>query len=247
MGLNDTPSGERTHIGFFGVRNAGKSSLVNAVTGQDISVVSDVKGTTTDAVKKAMELLPLGPVEIIDTPGMDDCGALGEKRVAAAEKVLRRCDIAVLVTVAGTPRSEAETDLISLFGQKKIPFVIAANKADLLAAVPENEDNIVYVSAREKAGIEALKNKIGALLSSRIFRHVWYPSIPGIIISRIIRSYSLFSNISNALTPFPAVSTRYPSPPSNTCIISRISGLSSTTKILELFSSKSICLSKIIS
>lgn len=163
MGLNDTPSGERTHIGFFGVRNAGKSSLVNAVTGQDISVVSDVKGTTTDAVKKAMELLPLGPVEIIDTPGMDDCGALGEKRVAAAEKVLRRCDIAVLVTVAGTPRSEAETDLISLFGQKKIPFVIAANKADLLAAVPENEDNIVYVSAREKAGIEALKNKIGSL------------------------------------------------------------------------------------
>ena len=142
MGLNDTPSGERTHIGFFGVRNAGKSSLVNAVTGQDISVVSDVKGTTTDAVKKAMELLPLGPVEIIDTP--------------------RRCDIAVLVTVAGTPRSEAETDLISLFGQKKIPFVIAANKADLLAAVPENEDNIVYVSAREKAGIEALKNKIGS-------------------------------------------------------------------------------------
>lgn len=163
MGLNDTPSGERTHIGFFGVRNAGKSSLVNAVTGQDISVVSDVKGTTTDAVKKAMELLPLGPVEIIDTPGMDDCGALGEKRVAAAEKVLRRCDIAVLVTVAGTPRSEAENDLISLFGQKKIPFVIAANKADLLAAVPENEDNIVYVSAREKAGIEALKNKIGSL------------------------------------------------------------------------------------
>ena len=153
MGLNDTPSGERTHIGFFGVRNAGKSSLVNAVTGQDISVVSDVKGTTTDAVKKAMELLPLGPVEIIDTPGMDDCGALGEKRVAAAEKVLRRCDIAVLVTVAGTPRSEAETDLISLFGQKKIPFVIAANKADLLAAVPENEDNTLYVSAREKAGI----------------------------------------------------------------------------------------------
>ena len=110
-----------------------------------------------------MELLPLGPVEIIDTPGMDDCGALGEKRVAAAEKVLRRCDIAVLVTVAGTPRYEAETDLISLFGQKKIPFVIAANKADLLAAVPENEDNIVYVSAREKDGIEALKNKIGSL------------------------------------------------------------------------------------
>ncbi len=166
MSLNDTPSGERTHIGFFGVRNAGKSSLVNAVTGQDISVVSDVKGTTTDAVKKAMELLPLGPVEIIDTPGIDDCGTLGEKRVAAAEKVLRRCDIAVLVTVAGTPRSDAESDLIALFGNKGIPFVIAANKTDLMACIPKNEDdedNIVYVSAREKAGIEELKNKIGSL------------------------------------------------------------------------------------
>ncbi len=163
MSLNDTPSGERTHIGFFGVRNAGKSSLVNAVTGQDVSVVSDVKGTTTDAVKKAMELLPLGPVEIIDTPGIDDCGTLGEKRVAAAEKVLRRCDIAVLVTVAGTSRSAAEADLIALFGSKSIPFIIAANKADLLPNLPKNDGNTVYVSAREKTGIEALKNKIGLL------------------------------------------------------------------------------------
>ena len=163
MSLNDTPSGERTHIGFFGVRNAGKSSLVNAVTGQDVSVVSNVKGTTTDAVKKAMELLPLGPVEIIDTPGIDDCGTLGEKRVAAAEKVLRRCDIAVLVTVAGTSRSAAESDLIALFGSKSIPFIIAANKADLLPDLPKNDENTVYVSAREKTGIEALKNKIGLL------------------------------------------------------------------------------------
>ena len=97
MSLNETPSGERIHIGFFGARNAGKSSLVNAVTGQELAVVSDVKGTTTDPVKKSMELLPLGPVVIIDTPGFDDEGSLGEKRVARAKRVMNRTDLAVLV------------------------------------------------------------------------------------------------------------------------------------------------------
>lgn len=101
MGLNDVSSGERIHIGFFGLRNAGKSSVVNAVTGQDLAVVSDVKGTTTDPVKKSMELLPLGPVVIIDTPGFDDEGMLGEKRVRATRKVLGSIDVAVLV-VDGT-------------------------------------------------------------------------------------------------------------------------------------------------
>lgn len=167
MGLNETPSGERIHVGFFGVRNAGKSSLVNAVTGQQVSIVSNVKGTTTDAVKKTMELLPLGPVVIIDTPGIDDCGFLGEKRVEAAERVLRRCDIAVLVTVAGEKRSDAEKDLIALFGKMNIPFTIAANKSDLLLTAPIDESNTVYVSAYKKKGIEALKNKLGSLAGSR--------------------------------------------------------------------------------
>lgn len=167
MGLNETPSGERIHVGFFGVRNAGKSSLVNAVTGQQVSIVSNVKGTTTDAVKKTMELLPLGPVVIIDTPGIDDCGFLGEKRVEAAERVLRRCDIAVLVTVAGEKRSDAEKDLIALFGKMNIPFIIAANKSDLLLTAPIDESNTVYVSACKKKGIEALKNKLGSLAGCR--------------------------------------------------------------------------------
>ena len=100
MSLNQTPSGERVHIGFFGRRNAGKSSVVNAVTGQKLAVVSDVKGTTTDPVSKAMELLPIGPVVIIDTPGIDDEGALGELRVQKTREILRRVDIAVLVTDA---------------------------------------------------------------------------------------------------------------------------------------------------
>ena len=119
MGLNDTPSGERIAIGFFGCRNAGKSSLVNAVTGQDLSVVSNVKGTTTDPVKKAMELLPLGPVMIIDTPGYDDEGELGAMRVEKAEKILRMCDIAVLVKTAGKKNNAVENALVSLFEKKK--------------------------------------------------------------------------------------------------------------------------------
>lgn len=129
--LNDTPSADRAHIGFFGVRNAGKSSLINAVTGQDLAVVSDVAGTTTDPVRKAMELLPAGPVLIIDTPGIDDEGALGEKRVKKTRRVLNSVDVAVLAVDATRGLVAADTDLIALFVDKHIPAVIALTKCDL--------------------------------------------------------------------------------------------------------------------
>lgn len=132
MGLNDTPSGERVRIGFFGVRNAGKSSLVNAVCGQQVALASDVAGTTTDPVKKAMELLPLGPVDVIDTPGIDDEGELGERRVARAKEMLAGCDVAVLVVDATRAPSAAERELVAAFEQQAIPYVVARNKADLL-------------------------------------------------------------------------------------------------------------------
>ena len=132
MGLNETPSGERVRIGFFGVRNAGKSSLVNAVCGQQVALVSDVAGTTTDPVRKAMELLPLGPVDIVDTPGIDDVGELGARRVERTRETLRSCDVAVLVTDATRALVAAEHELISLFEELGLPFVVVRNKADLL-------------------------------------------------------------------------------------------------------------------
>lgn len=132
MGLNETPSGERVRIGFFGVRNAGKSSLVNAVCGQQVALVSDVAGTTTDPVRKAMELLPLGPVDIVDTPGIDDVGELGARRVERTRETLRSCDVAVLVTDATRELVAAERELISLFEELGLPFVVVRNKADLL-------------------------------------------------------------------------------------------------------------------
>ena len=132
MGLNETPSGERVRIGFFGVRNAGKSSLVNAVCGQQVALVSDVAGTTTDPVRKAMELLPLGPVDIVDTPGIDDVGELGARRVERTRETLRSCDVAVLVTDATRALVAAERELISLFEELGLPFVVVRNKADLL-------------------------------------------------------------------------------------------------------------------
>ena len=181
MGLNDTPSGERVHIGFFGRRNAGKSSLVNAVTGQEMAVVSDVKGTTTDPVRKAMELLPIGPVMIIDTPGFDDAGALGEKRVQRTKQILNRTDVAVLVVDGTEGLAECDGELIGIFEEKEIPYLIVYNKADLVepvsaggrpetetsnrAVVPktdekESADRIVYVSALRGEGIYELKEKI---------------------------------------------------------------------------------------
>ena len=140
MGLNSTPSSDRVHIGFFGMRNAGKSSVVNAVTGQDLAVVSDVRGTTTDPVSKAMELLPLGPVVIIDTPGMDDEGALGELRVKKARQVLNKTDVAVLVVDAAVGMKEADQELLYIIKEKEIPYVVVYNKADLLKErQPEGE------------------------------------------------------------------------------------------------------------
>ena len=160
MGLNAQPSGERVHIGFFGLRNAGKSSVVNRVTGQTLSIVSDIKGTTTDPVQKAMELLPIGPVVIIDTPGIDDEGTLGEERVRRALRVLEKTDIAVLVTDSTRGLQPAEQELIELFRKREIPFVIAHNKADLTSvpvAMPENE---IYVSAAADSNIRELKELI---------------------------------------------------------------------------------------
>ena len=162
--LNATPSGERTHIAFFGLRNAGKSSLVNAVTGQDLSVVSEVKGTTTDPVKKAMELLPLGPVLIIDTPGLDDEGTLGELRVKRALNVLANCDVAVLVHDANNNFTKAEEDLIKIFDERKLPYIIANNKIDLIT--PNSSlltPNSINVSALTGENINLLKEKIAAL------------------------------------------------------------------------------------
>lgn len=166
MSLNDTPSGERVHIGFFGRRNAGKSSLVNAVTGQELSVVSDIRGTTTDPVYKAMELLPLGPVEIIDTAGFDDEGELGELRVKKTRQILAKTDIAVLVADITQKFSDCENDLISLFKEREIPYIIAYNKSDLTDK-NFNSQNEISVSAENKTNIYELKEKIAALIKNQ--------------------------------------------------------------------------------
>lgn len=166
MSLNATVSAERVHIGFFGLRNAGKSSLVNAVTGQRLSVVSEVKGTTTDPVKKAMELLPMGPVVIIDTPGIDDEGELGKQRVARAQQVLRQADIAILVVDAQKGLQPTDRKLTELFTERKLPYLIVFNKADLLPQLPQETANEIYVSAETGDGIHALKEKIAALAKS---------------------------------------------------------------------------------
>ncbi|ABN51283.1 MAG TPA: [FeFe] hydrogenase H-cluster maturation GTPase HydF [Hungateiclostridium thermocellum] len=163
MGLNETPSANRLHIGFFGKRNAGKSSVVNAVTGQNLAIVSDVKGTTTDPVYKAMELLPLGPVVIIDTPGIDDEGTLGEMRVKRSRQVLNKTDIAVLVIDATCGKSEDDEKLIELFEKKDIKYVVVYNKADLEGHEETVGDNEIYVSAKTGYNINKLKEKIASL------------------------------------------------------------------------------------
>lgn len=162
MGLQDTPSSERVQIGFFGCRNAGKSSLVNAVTNQEMAVVSPVKGTTTDPVTKAMELLPLGPVLIIDTPGIDDEGGLGEQRVKRTKQILNRIDCAVLVVDSVAGKTKADEELLNLFQEKQIPFLVAYNKSDLQMPALSGK-NEVAVSALQKTGIEELKERIAAL------------------------------------------------------------------------------------
>ncbi|MBR4510669.1 MAG: [Ruminococcus sp.] len=162
MSLNDTPSGERIHIGFFGRRNAGKSSLVNAITNQELAVVSSVKGTTTDPVYKAMELLPLGPVEIIDTPGFDDVGELGELRVKKTRQILAKTDVAVLVVDGTEGVSGCDKELIQLFREREVPYIVVYNKCDISGGEVSSE-NEISVSAAKKLNIEELKEKIGSL------------------------------------------------------------------------------------
>lgn len=163
MGLNDVASAERIHIGFFGMRNAGKSSLVNRVTGQEISLVSDIKGTTTDPVKKAMELLPLGPVVILDTPGLDDEGELGLMRVERAKRMLHICDIAVLVVDSTVGLGDMDISLKEEFKRRKIPFVVVYNKCDKLKNRKPLSENELYVSCVSGEGIEELKNTLASL------------------------------------------------------------------------------------
>lgn len=163
MGLNDTPAAERIHIGFFGKRNAGKSSIVNAVTGQELAVVSDIKGTTTDPVYKAMELLPMGPVMIVDTPGIDDAGELGELRVKKTRQVLNKTDVAVLVIDGTIGKSEEDKALIQLFEEKKLSYIVVFNKSDLIDTREPDTEQEIYVSAKNKINIEVLKEKIASL------------------------------------------------------------------------------------
>lgn len=178
MGMNDTPTGERVHIGFFGRRNAGKSSLLNAVTGQESAVVSEVCGTTTDPVYKAMELLPLGPVMLIDTPGFDDEGTLGQQRVKKTRQVLAKTDVAVLVVDGFAGMTACDEELLSRFKEREIPFIIAYNKSDITAGEPvprqcgsargeNNETVVIYVSAKTGAGIRELKEKLARMLPDK--------------------------------------------------------------------------------
>mgnify|MGYP002532511825 FL=1 len=162
MGMNDTPSGERLHIGFFGCRNAGKSSVVNAVTGQDLALVSDVAGTTTDPVSKAMELLPLGPVLVIDTPGVDDEGGLGKMRVERTKRVLEKTDCAVLIADASHGLNVSDRELLQIFKERGIPYVIAMNKCDLTGVPQTASDKEIFVSAKTGENIGALKDRIAA-------------------------------------------------------------------------------------
>lgn len=164
MSLNETVSAERVHISFFGKRNAGKSSLVNAVTGQSLSVVSDVKGTTTDPVKKAMELLPIGPVMIIDTPGFDDEGDLGALRVQKTREVLAKTDVAVLVVDSTVGIGKEEEDFLALVKEKNIPSVTVFNKADLAQTCA---DGALCVSAKSGEGVNELKEKLGTLAKQK--------------------------------------------------------------------------------
>ncbi len=162
MSLNQTPGAERLHIGLFGRRNAGKSSVINALTGQDLAIVSETLGTTTDPVQKSMELLPLGPVVMIDTPGIDDEGVLGSERVRRAYRVLNKTDIALLIVDAEQGMSPEDEALKARILEKHIPYLIVYNKADLAGAPPLDEHSIA-VSATTGAGIHELKERIGKL------------------------------------------------------------------------------------
>jgi len=173
MSLNNTPSSERIHIGIFGKRNAGKSSIINALTGQNLAIVSDVKGTTTDPVLKAMELLPLGPVVMIDTPGLDDEGDLGALRIQKAYQVLNKTDIAILVVDGTVGMTKEDHAILNRIKEKGIPSIVVLNKADM--ALPEQftdapslglapEDYFMWVSASDKSNIFELKELIATLV-----------------------------------------------------------------------------------
>ena len=166
MGLNSTPSAERLHIGIFGKRNAGKSSLINAITGQSLAIVSDMKGTTTDPVSKAMELLPLGPVVIIDTPGLDDEGTLGEMRVQKAYQVLNKTDIALVVIDGNLGESKEDRALLARIQEKKIPYLVVVNKTDCVESEKaiKGKEDWLFVSAMTGEGIQELKEKLGTLI-----------------------------------------------------------------------------------
>lgn len=163
--LNQTPSAERPHIAFFGRRNAGKSSIVNAITDQEISIVADFKGTTTDPVTKAMELLPLGPVVIIDTPGIDDEGLVGELRVKKARQILNKTDVAVLVIDSTIGKTKDDEELINLFVKKEIPYLVVYNKSDI-SDFQVTEENSMKVSAVTNSNINELKEKIATLIKT---------------------------------------------------------------------------------
>lgn len=164
MSLNNTPSANRLHIGIFGKRNAGKSSVINAITGQNLAIVSDVKGTTTDPVLKAMELLPLGPVVIIDTPGLDDVGDLGQLRIQKAYQILNKTDIAVLVVDSSVGMTTEDEIILEIIKAKKIPYIIVMNKVDLLSDIDLEEfsssDNTIFVSTVNNTNIYELKELI---------------------------------------------------------------------------------------
>ena len=172
MSLQNTPSSERVHIGFFGCRNAGKSSLVNAVTGQELAVVSNVPGTTTDPVQKAMELLPLGPVVIIDTPGFDDLGMLGEKRVQKTRQTLAKTDIAVLVADGIRGLSDSDLELVSLFQEKKLPWLLIWNKADLTAA-PEQDFFLTQLPSDASGCGQSLSKETQIAVSAHTGYHIF--------------------------------------------------------------------------
>lgn len=163
MGLNDTPKSDRIHIGIFGKRNAGKSSIINAITSQNLAVVSKVKGTTTDPVQKAMELLPLGPVMIIDTPGIDDEGELGKMRVEKSYQVLNKTDIALLVVDGNVGLTQCDKDLIEEIKKRKLPYLIILNKSDEVCNRYDIE-NSIWVSAETKENIWELKERISKLV-----------------------------------------------------------------------------------
>ena len=171
MSLNNTPASERIHIGIFGKRNAGKSSVINAITGQNLAIVSDVKGTTTDPVLKAMELLPLGPVVVIDTPGLDDEGELGALRIQKAYQMLNKTDVAILVVDSNVGMTKEDGQILERIKEKEIPYLVVMNKADLLTTDVSDKSKMIYVSAKTGYNIYALKSISGYFKSFNSVSH----------------------------------------------------------------------------